>query len=168
MNDNPEREEPVYIRDQQPSEQHIAPDVAQNPDEIARKQLPQVPVGQESEPSRVIHRRLIGKPRRKTIGTVTQDEKKFRAQDPFRVDITLFEDESTGQMQFERTSDVLGRFQQTGVRATDCKEIPLESAEKIDPSDVSGPQLDTVRKQEGGASRKHTRVNNPGSKIVPD
>ena len=166
MKNKLEQQEPQYITDQQPNAHHVPPDVAQDPDELAQKSLPQVPKGQETEPTKRVTDHAVGKSRRKTIGLVTQGEKILKAQDPFRVDVTVFNNEATEQKEFEATAYVQNQFQQTGVRPSDHQEISIQDAERIDPSDVSGRQLSTVRKQNGGASMKYTPVGNPGSRIV--
>lgn len=166
MPNTPDRQEPQYITDQQPNAHHVPPDVAQDPDELALKSLPQVPKGQETEPTKRVTDHAVGKSRRKTIGLITQGEKILKAQDPFRVDVTLFENEATGQKEFETTAGVQNQFQQTGVRPSDYQEISIQNAERIDPSEVSGRQLSTVRKQKGGASLKNSPINNQSSRIL--
>ena len=165
MGKDPDREELRYVPPND-SQEEIHPDVAQDPDEIALKSLSQAPNGQEIEPSKGVIEHAVGKPRRKTVGIIDQGDQNLKAQDPFRVDVTVYENEGTGQKEFERTSDVLSDFQQTGVLATDFPERPISDAEAIDLTDVSGPLFSTVRKQEGGASRKYTPVGNPGSRLV--
>jgi len=164
MPNTPDRQEPQYITDQQPNAHHVPPDVAQDPDEIAQKERPQVPEGQETEPSKEVIAHVVGKPRRKTIGTL--NEGVIIVQDPFRVDVTIFENEATGQKEFETTAGVQNQFQQTGVRPSDYQEISIQNAERIDPSEVSGRQLSTVRKQKGGASLKNSPINNQSSRIL--
>lgn len=164
MGKSPDKKEPEYIAPSD-SQDEVHPDVAQDPDEIALQSLPQVRKGQEIEPTERVTAHTVGKPRRQTTGILEKDKKKIKAQDPRRVDITVFTNEGTGQYEFVSTADVQSRFEETGVRPSDHQEIQIQTVETIDPSDVSGAQLSTVRKQKNGASLKYTPVHNPGSRI---
>jgi len=168
MGKDEERPKLRRIPDQQPLHgSKITPDMAHNINySIIQPEYPQVKPGEEIEPSKNVEWRAVGKPRRQTVGTLELGPMILKAQDPHRVDITVFANEATGQTEFERTSDVLPNFQLTGVLPTDFPERPITDAEATDPSDVSGPQLSTVRKQKDGASRKFTPVTNPGSRIA--
>jgi len=167
MNKSPDRKELQYITPQGDYPGGFeGVDIAQDPDEIFQQQRPQVPDGQETEPHIKVLWRKTGRLRKQTIGpSLQQGERSWEPQDAYQTDITIFEDEGTGQWRAEATSDVLDRFQETGVRASDFPVNPTQQPD--DPVDFAGAQITTIKKQPGGASMKHTPAGGGGSRLKP-
>jgi len=136
------RKELEYVDDEQPTDGHVLPEHAQDPDEKAL----------------TLQGRYTGKLRLQTDGTVTQAKKQFEVQSPRRVDILA--GGMDGQTLFETTSDALPVAEQTGFDPRDYPDQPLPGADNIDIASVFGQQVNTVKRH--GASRHHWEEGNEG------
>jgi len=167
MLNSPDRQEPQYTQDLQPNHvDTISPDQAHDIDfSIVSSELPQVPEGQETEPSKKYTTEIVGPDRHATVGSAKKRGEANRVQTQKRPDLMIIVDEASDQLGAISTEGAIRQAQEQN-RVLFASDFVRGTTQDLINTDVVLLVRTYAELRKGRLNRAHTPVGNPGSRIV--